>query len=63
MLMGALVPALGYRGMYVAASAVVALGLVYYAAVPGGHRGDPRPDRLRGPRHQNGDGGPGVDRV
>jgi MFS family permease len=35
MLMGALVPALGYRGMYVAAAAVVALGLVYYAAVPG----------------------------
>ena len=35
MLMGALVPALGYRGMYAAATAVVALGLVYYAAVPG----------------------------
>ncbi|MFF0989649.1 MFS transporter [Kocuria nitroreducens] len=34
-LMGAMVPALGYRGMYVAAAAVVALGLVYYATVPG----------------------------
>lgn len=34
-LMGALVPALGYRGMYVTAAGVVALGLVYYAAVPG----------------------------
>ncbi|MEX5255140.1 hypothetical protein RCG71_02245 [Kocuria sp. CPCC 205281] len=32
---GPLVPALGYRGMYVAAAAVVALGLDYCAAVPG----------------------------
>ncbi|MFF0936216.1 UNVERIFIED_CONTAM: hypothetical protein RF653_03995 [Kocuria sp. CPCC 205316] len=32
---GDLVPALGYRDMYVAAAAVVALGLVHYAAVPG----------------------------
>ncbi|HST72185.1 MAG TPA: MFS transporter [Kocuria rosea] len=32
--MGALIPGLGYRGMYVAAAGVVAAGLLYYAGVP-----------------------------
>ncbi|GGG59713.1 MFS transporter [Kocuria dechangensis] len=40
-LLGALVPALGYRGMYVAAAGVVVLGLVYYAAVPARRGGRP----------------------
>ncbi|MFI7482379.1 MFS transporter [Kocuria sp. M1R5S2] len=37
-LLGALVPVLGYRGMYATAAAVVGLGLVYWAAVPGRRR-------------------------
>jgi hypothetical protein len=40
-LLGALVPALGYRGMYVTAAGVVVLGLVYYAAVPARRGGRP----------------------
>lgn len=40
-LLGGLVPALGYRGMFVTAAGVVGLGLVYYAAVPARRGGRP----------------------
>ena len=45
MLMGALVPALGYRGMYVAVAAVVVLGMVYDVVVPSATTGPPSPQR------------------